>query len=53
MKTFTINFEERNFGFVEVQANSLEEATKIAELEYHNGNVVWSGSSHFVLSTKT
>lgn len=42
MEKYTVNITETSRGFVEVEANSKEEALSLAETEYWNGNVFWN-----------
>lgn len=44
MKKYPIRVIETSYGFVEVEANSKEEALSLAETEYWNGNVCWHDS---------
>lgn len=44
MEKYTVNITETSYGFVEVEANSKEEALSLAETEYWNGNVCWNES---------
>lgn len=44
MEKYTVNVTETSYGFVEVEANSKEEALSLAEIEYWNGNVCWNNS---------
>lgn len=44
MKKYSIRVIETSYGFVEVEANSKEEALSLAETEYWNGNVCWHDS---------
>jgi hypothetical protein len=38
---YMVSIKEINYGSVEVEAASLEEAKEKAEREYYNGNVFW------------
>lgn len=42
MAKYTVNVTETSRGFIEVEANSREEALSLAEAEYWNGNVFWN-----------
>jgi len=44
MKKYSIRVIETSYGFVEVEANSKEEAIALAVTEYWTGNVCWNDS---------
>jgi hypothetical protein len=44
MARYCVNVTEVSYGFVEVEADSAEEACKKAEEAYHLGNVIWPSS---------
>lgn len=47
MEKYTVNITETSRGFVEVEANSREEALSLAETEYWNGNVCFCSDEEF------
>ena len=38
---YLINVMETSYGFIELEAESAEDAQDKAEKEYHNGNTIW------------
>lgn len=44
MKVYRISIREVNIGFVDVEAESLDEAQNIALAEYENGDICWTDS---------
>lgn len=38
---YTVNVKEISCGFVEVNADSEDEAREIADVKYHEGNIIW------------
>ena len=44
MPMFNMNVVEVCYGFIEVNADSIEDAKAIVKEEYHNGNVAWTTS---------
>ena len=48
MKKFTVNVTETSHGFVEVEANSKEEAMELAAIQYEDGNIYWNNSEYAV-----
>ena len=43
-KLFSIGVTETSYGFVEVEADTKEEALERAKAEYEDGNVFWNNS---------
>lgn len=41
---YSVAVTETSYGFVEVEANSIEEALELARTEYENGNTIWNNS---------
>lgn len=52
MEKYGVNVKETSYGFIEIEADSPEEAREKAEEEYHKGNVHWS-SSEFIAKEVT
>jgi len=49
MAIYSVNVKEISYGFVDVEADSVEGArTKVIE-EYHNGNVAWASNDFQML----
>jgi len=49
MAIYSVNVKEISYGFVDVEADSVEDArTKVIE-EYHNGNVAWASNDFQML----
>lgn len=51
MEKYTVNITETSRGFVEVEANSKEEALELAETEYWNGRVCWNDTEYEIDSS--
>lgn len=49
---FTVRVEETSYGFVTVEASSIDEAHEKAEKAYYDGNVFWNDSDFSVLSAR-
>ena len=47
MAKYRVNFTDKNFGSVTVEADSEEEARELAEEAYSEGNVDWGGKTDF------
>ena len=41
MAKYLVNVKEISYGFVEVEADSMEDAPEKATEAFHNGNVIW------------
>lgn len=41
-KTYQVSITETSYGFVEVEAESEDEALELANTEYENGNTIWN-----------
>ena len=52
MMKYCVNVTETSYGFVEVEADSVEDSRVKAEDEFHKGNVVW-GSTDFTTQEVT
>lgn len=49
---YSVRVEETSYGFVTVEADSIDEAHEKAEQAYNDGNVFWKESRFSVLSAK-
>lgn len=49
---YMVSIKEINYGGVEIEAASLEEAKEKAEREYYNGNVFWKDTDLEYLSVR-
>ena len=46
MKKYIVNVKEISYGTIEVEANSIEEANRLAEAQYTMGNTYWSSGEY-------
>ena len=46
MKKYIVNVKEISYGTIEVEANSIEEAEKLADAQYTMGNTYWSNGEY-------
>lgn len=51
MKKYIVNVKEISYGTIEVEANSTEEANRLAEAQYTMGNTCW-GSGEYELQAE-